>query len=304
VRRKSAGLVAYRVSPAYMSVVRTRSRSVGAAPGQRRSNGMGTLLIQTCADGQEVWYGRWHAGGRRLNRRIGPKRRRSTGRGLTHTEAEAELRRMMARERSPAPDASVPFTVAAEHMLRHLETLDRKQTTLTNYHSILRAQLIPSLGDVAMHRITTQRVEALATRMLQEGKAVRTRVSALKLLSQVISFAQRKGWCNSNPCQEAGKPKVRQSADIRFLDRREFEALLAAVDVSEEPFGLTDRAIFLTATMTGMRQGELLALRWRDVDWQAKGSACVAAMYAATGTRRSHAVANVQCRSRLVSPAS
>lgn len=231
---------------------------------------MGTLLIQTCADGQEIWYGRWHAGGRRLNRRIGPKRRRSTGRGLTRTEAEAELRRMMARERPPAPEASVPFTAAAEHMLHHLETLDRKQTTLTNYRSILRAQLIPSLGDVAMHRITTQRVEALATRMLQEGKAVRTRVSALKLLSQVISFAQRKGWCNSNPCQEVGKPKVRQSADIRFLDRREFEALLAAVDVSEEPFGLTDRAIFLTATMTGMRQGELLALRWSDVDWQAK----------------------------------
>ena len=30
-----------------------------------------------------------------------------------------------------------------------------------------------------------------------------------------------------------------------------------------------DRAIFLTAAMTGMRQGELLALRWSDIDWQA-----------------------------------
>jgi integrase len=46
--------------------------------------------------------------------------------------------------------------------------------------------------------------------------------------------------------------------------------LIAAVDVSALPFGYTDRAIFLAAAMTGMRQGELLALRWRDVDWKAK----------------------------------
>jgi integrase len=45
---------------------------------------------------------------------------------------------------------------------------------------------------------------------------------------------------------------------------------IAAVEVSEEPFGPTDRAIFLTAAMTGMRHGELLALRWRDIDWEAK----------------------------------
>lgn len=46
--------------------------------------------------------------------------------------------------------------------------------------------------------------------------------------------------------------------------------MIAVVDASAIPFGSTDRAIFLTAAITGMRQGELLALRWRDVDWQAK----------------------------------
>ena len=37
----------------------------------------------------------------------------------------------------------------------------------------------------------------------------------------------------------------------------------------DDDFGATDRAIYLTAAMTGLRQGELLALRWRDVDWTA-----------------------------------
>lgn len=214
VRRKAVGLVVDLASLACMSVANTRAQLAGAVPRQRRNNGMGSLLVQTCANGQEVWYGRWHAGDKRLNRRIGPKRRRGTSRGLTRTEAETELRRMMASERQPPLEASVPFAAAAEHMLRHLEALERKRTTLTNYRSILRAQLIPSLGDVAVDRITAGQVEALVARMLREGKAVRTRVSALKLLSQVISFSQRKGWCRDNPCRTVGKPKVRQSADI------------------------------------------------------------------------------------------
>lgn len=246
-----------------------RPRSARTERRPRRAYGTGSLLIQSSGDGQEIWYGRWYAGGKRLNRRVGPKRRRGTGKGLTRTEAEAELRRMMMSESPPPVEAEVPFASAAEHMLSHLETLERKPTTLDNYRSILRAQLLPTFGDAVVNLITAQQVEALATKMLREGKSARTRASALKLLSQVISFAQHRGWCNDNPCRKVGKPKVRESIDIRFLDRVELEALLAAADISEEPFGYTDRAIFLTAAMTGMRQGELLALRWSDVDWQA-----------------------------------
>lgn len=176
----------------------------------------------------------------------------------------------MTSERPPPVNAEVPFASAAEHLLRHLEALGRKPAALDNYRSILRSRLIPKLGDVMINRITPEQVEGLAAEMLRDGKAAKTRAGALKLLSQVISFAQRKGWCRDNPCRKAGKPKVRESTDIRFLDRNELEALLAAVDVQEKPFGYTDRAIFLTAAMTGMRQGELLALRWRDVDWQVK----------------------------------
>jgi hypothetical protein len=53
--------------------------------------------------------------------------------------------------------------------------------------------------------------------------------------------------------------------DIRFLTRRELEALLRATGHDE--FGPTDHAPFLAAAMTGLRQGELLAQRWQDVDW-------------------------------------
>ncbi len=54
--------------------------------------------------------------------------------------------------------------------------------------------------------------------------------------------------------------------DIRFLDHAELEALVRAVP--EDALGPTERVLYLTAVMTGLRR-ELLALRWQDVDWTA-----------------------------------
>lgn len=113
-------------------------------------------------------------------------------------------------------------------------------------------------------------VEGFMTALTAAGKAARTRLGILKLLSQVFTFAERQGWCEQNPCHSVRRPRVRECSEIRFLSQPDLEALIAAVGVAEGPLGSTDRAIFLTAAMTGMRQGELLALRWRDVDWGAE----------------------------------
>jgi integrase len=236
----------------------------------RRGYGTGSLLAQPRADGREVWYGRWYVGDKRVNRRIGLRRRRAGGSGLSRAQAEVELRAMMVRERPPPAGAEVPFSAAAELMLRELEELDRKPATLDNYRSILRVYLLPRFGAIPVDQVTTREVEALAAQMLRDGKAAQTRAHVLKLLSQVFNFAERCGWRAGNPCERVRWPRVRETADIRFLDHEELEALLAAVDVTAKPFGSTDRAIFLTAAMTGLRQGELLALRWRDVDWMTK----------------------------------
>jgi integrase len=155
-------------------------------------------------------------------------------------------------------------------MLRDLEALGRKPTTLDNYRSILRSHLLPKFGEVAVSQVRKSEIEALMTALTEAGKAGRTRLGVFKLLSQVFTFAQRHDRCEQNPCRYLRRPRVRECSEIRFLNQQELDALIAAVDVSEEPYGPTDRAIFLTAAMTGMRQGELLALRWRDVDWEAK----------------------------------
>jgi integrase len=241
-----------------------------APPKVRRSNGTGTLHVQTCADGRQLWYGRWYAGGRRPNRRIGLKRLRGSGKGLTKIQAEEELRRMMLRDRPPEVGEALSFATAAGLMLRELEEIGRKPTTLANYRGILGFRLLPRFGEIPVDRIKRSQVEALATQMIREDISAHTRANTLKLLSQVFNYSLRQRWCRENPCLGVRRPRMRPSSAIHFLDKGELEALIGAIDVDKRPFGAIDRAIVLTAAMTGMRQGELLALRWLGVDWEAK----------------------------------
>jgi integrase len=98
------------------------------------------------------------------------------------------------------------------------------------------------------------------------AKSIRNIVGTLSALFNFAKSPQR-GWASINPCEGVDLPAVTQTEEIRFLTLDEVEALVE--HARPGPFQALDRAVFLTAAMTGLRKGELLALRWRDVDWPA-----------------------------------
>jgi len=105
--------------------------------------------------------------------------------------------------------------------------------------------------------------------MARTGRSPKTTLNALGVLHSIFEYARREGWVAANPCTLVAKPRVQSSnPDIRFLEPEEIEALLRGVP--DDDLGRVERRMYLTAAMTGMRQGELLALRWRDVDWPAR----------------------------------
>jgi integrase len=125
------------------------------------------------------------------------------------------------------------------------------------------------MGSRPVARVTRDEVEAVMAGMARDGLAAHYRSNVLGLLHSIFEFAVRNGWATANPCRYVEPPKsLEVDTAIRFLDQPEVEALLAAVP--DGSYGRVQRVMYLAALMTGMRQGELLALRWRDVDWSAQ----------------------------------
>lgn len=241
-------------------------RSRTAALSGRRSYGSGSLTTRRDAAGVDSWYGQWRAGGRRITRKLGPKRRPGTREGLTRSQAERELRRRIEAELATPLAARLSLAQAGERYLRHIRSLRRAPSTLQDYEIILRRHLAPFFGERPLERVTSADVAAYADRKLGAGLAHNTVRNHLNLLYGVFVHAVKRGWAPANPVAGVDRPRPeRVDPDIRFLDEPELEALLRAVP--DDGFGPSDRTVYLTAAMSGLRQGELLALRWRDVDW-------------------------------------
>jgi integrase len=98
--------------------------------------------------------------------------------------------------------------------------------------------------------------------MLAEGRLSRRTIQKiLVLLHGILKRAKRKGWIAANPAADAERVSVRRTGEFNVLTPEEVHAI-ARADGSEL-FG----ALFVTAAFTGLRMGELRALRWSDIDF-------------------------------------
>ena len=234
----------------------------------RRSYGTGALWAKTDKRGRETWYGQVRINGRIVKRALGPKRAAGSRDGLTRAQAEKKLRSLIDSAVQPEPGDPTPIEVVGAEYLRHCRQRQLARTTLMDYESCLRVHLVPFFGDKPLSRIDERDVEEFMSSKLDDGKAPKSVTNWLGLLHSIFEFAIRRGWASDNPCKRVAKPKKRRRRLLRFLDGPELEAVLRAVPDDER--GPTERCLYLVAAMTGLRIGELLGLRWRDVDWTAQ----------------------------------
>jgi integrase len=213
------------------------------------------------------WYG---DDGRRIQRKIGPARSPGETDGLTKAQAEGELRKLrLAEHDRPARVERVTVEHAGAELSRRLEFRGRKKSHRLTVASDLRNHLVPFFAGKTLDQIKPADVERYVAAK-RKTLAVKTIRNHLGTLHSVFETGLRHGWCRSNPVKLAERP-VQQTSEtrLRFLEPAELEALLA-VDYPDDAFGRVERPLYLTAAMTGLRQGELMGLHWQDVDFAAR----------------------------------
>jgi len=238
------------------------------------------------APGSRRWFALWRDADGRHQKLLGPAHIKPSGRKtprgaviwqagngpkpgpgfLTPKEAEVRLADLLsAAPRSPAPLVERTFGEACAEWLRYVEhERQRSASTLRDYRHTVRAHLVQAFGsDTPLASITTEDIDALRERLLAEGRLSRRSIQKiLVILHGVLKRAKRKQWIASNPAEDAERVTLKRSGDFAVLTPAEVEALARAAKSTQ------DAAIFVTAAFSGLRLGELRALRWIDVDFE------------------------------------
>ena len=121
------------------------------------------------------------------------------------------------------------------------------------------------LDKVKISHITTADVEKWATELQKIGLKQPTIKHMMKIFSQIMGYAVRHRLVDSNPVSDAVKPRRRPEDEKKpatILTPEQIRALLNAVSDNQY------HALLSTAIKTGCRKGELLGLKWKDVDFE------------------------------------
>jgi integrase len=140
---------------------------------------------------------------------------------------------------------------------------DRSPTTIDRYRGVIERQLKPTLGAVRLDRLETRAFDDLYRDLGVDVKAA-TILKVHLVARAALDRAVRWGWLDRNPATNAEPPPVR-SPMIRPPSPEELARLLAVAEQDDPLFALVLRV----AAATGARRGELCALRWTDLDFEA-----------------------------------
>jgi integrase len=134
-----------------------------------------------------------------------------------------------------------------------------RHSTWRRYENLVRVHAIPVIGRHRLARLEPLDLERLYANRLAAGQSPASVHHLHAVLHRALHHAARLGLAARNVADLVDPPRLARTEMLAF-DLEQSHRFLAAVASSQH------EALFVVAISTGMRQGELLGLRWRDVD--------------------------------------
>jgi integrase len=214
--------------------------------------------------GKQSWRIKFDAGTDEAGKRL---IQYQTVRG-TKRDAEAELAKRLTEltEGRYVPPTVETVGTYATHWLDNIAPAKCTEVTCTRYRSIVTTHIGPGLGDVPLQALDGKQIDAFYAHLRANGRRFGGGLSSMTLhhvhtlLRQILASAVKAKKLIRSPVDDVQTKPSAKAKKVSVLDEREIAALLAQ---------LRDHWLYmpvLTAISTGLRRGEVIALRWSDLD--------------------------------------
>lgn len=195
------------------------------------------------------------------------------GRRLTKYAKTQKECRSWIKETIAKIDGGLTFEATLMTMERFFELwlngkeLSRRPGTVENYRKITNSYILPKIGQMRLQDLTPTHITQLYLLLKEEGKGARSVQAVHVILHCALKQAVREGLLGRNPVDAVDRPRVEQT-ETQILSEEQARRLLAVAS------GSLYETVFCLALISGMRKGELLGLKWSDLD-QTKGTILV-----------------------------
>jgi integrase len=203
---------------------------------KRRSDGRWEARITTCDGTRKSFYGRT---------------RQEVARRLTEALRDQDRGLPIVGDRQTVKQYLTSWLESAKSTI--------KLSTWIRYERFVRRDALPALGAITLSKLSPQHLQALYAARLAAGAATTTVIHLHALLHLALDEALRLGLVQRNVTNLVNPPR-RVREEMKALTPEQARRFLEVA--AETPL----EAFYVLAVMTGMRIGELLALKWRDVD--------------------------------------
>lgn len=145
------------------------------------------------------------------------------------------------------------------HWLEYTVKHTLRARSYERYEEIARLHIIPRLGNVKLQDLKPQHIQVLQAEKLEEGLSASTVGIIHQVLHKSLDDAVKLGLLGKNVCKAVPPPRENRK-EVKPLTPDQSRKLL------EVAKGHPLEALFVLALTTGMRRGELFALKWSDID--------------------------------------